>query len=253
MKRALVLLALLSGASCSWAQEDAAPLSSPAMTTPRIKTALGAERGLNGSHIDVDTDLSAKTVTLTGSVGSASQRILAGVVARKQAGGYAVRNQLLVRNPPISPAQKVAGVPARYGRAVGFLQLLARSQKRGQNETFGESKIAFPISDLKRLMSLVSARGITIVDVNENNGRPLVLSRVTLQRDLKRTGSSAFDSFAYVGFIFALDYAQSSQLSSTPTRNGVVIEMASGHRFTWVRERRILRLRKLESLRDEGN
>ena len=249
MKPALVLLALLSGASGSWAQNGGSNPTSVVALTPRIKIALSKSKTLNGTLINVDSHLPTKTITLKGTVRTQAQKTLAGTIAHEKAGSFSVRNQLVVRVAPTSSQQKVAGVPARYGRAVQFLQLLARSQKRGQSETFGQRKIAFPASDLNRLMLFVSARGATIVDVNENHGKPLVLSRAILKRDLKRTGSSAFDSFAFAGYIFALNSAPSSALSSTPTQSGVIIEMANGHRFTWARENRVLRLQKLELLR----
>ncbi|BCM93033.1 hypothetical protein IAD21_04920 [Abditibacteriota bacterium] len=155
---------------------------------------------------------------------------------------------------PIAPTQKVAGVPAKYGRTVQFLQLLAKSQGRSDGTTFRERKTSFP--DVNRLVSFISARGVTIIDVNENGGKSLVLSRTQLGRDLKRIGSSAFDSFAYVGYIFAMPYApyaQYSRLTCQPTRTGVIIEMPNGHRLTWQREGGHLQLRKLEYLRLEGD
>lgn len=91
-------------------------------------------------------------------------------------------------------------------------------------------------------------RGITLVDVNQNNGKPLFLTRSHLRRDLKRPGSKAFDSFAYVGYIFAMPYAQYSSLTFKPTPNGVIIQMQNGHRLTWEREKGLLQLRKLEYL-----
>lgn len=156
-----------------------------------------------------------------------------------------------VQAQSITPTQKVAAVPLRYARTVQFLKLLAQSQGRKQSETFGERKVAFP--HVPRLMSFISARGVSVVDVNENNGRPLVVSKTRLRGDLMRTGSSAFDSFAYAGYIFNMNYAQYSQLSCKPTRDGVVVEMPSGHRFTWARERGLLMLRKLEYLGVEGD
>ncbi|RYX81133.1 hypothetical protein EON83_25380 [bacterium] len=152
---------------------------------------------------------------------------------------------------PLSPSQKVAAVPAKYGRTVQFLQLLAESQGRKDGVSFIGAKVRFP--DVKRILTFVSARGVTIVDANENNGKPLVLSRQRLEGDLSRTGSSVFDSFAYVGYIFAMPYAQYSRLSAKPTKNGVIIAMPNGHRLTWEREKGRLQLRKLEYLRLAGD
>jgi len=65
-----------------------------AITTPSIKTALGAQKALDGSSIDVDTNGETKTVTLKGSVKNAAQKTLAEAVAKKNAPGYKVVNQL---------------------------------------------------------------------------------------------------------------------------------------------------------------
>ncbi len=247
MKLLSLSLVLLFSASSVLAQDGGA--RNPLITlTPRVKTALGANQALRGSSINVDTELKTHTVTLTGVVLSAPQKALAGAIARRQAGTFQVRNRLLVR---AEQSDFKPTVPLKYERTLHFLQLLAKSQGRSDGTTFRQRKTRFP--DVKRLMSFISARGVVVVDVNENGGKPLVLSRARLERDLKRTGSSAFDSFAYVGYIFAMPYAQYSQLTSTPTRNGVVIEMPSGHRLTWEREGGRLQLRNLEYLRLEGD
>lgn len=65
-----------------------------AVTTPSIKTALGAQKALNGSSIDVDTNGTTKTVTLKGTVKNAAQKSLAEAVTKKNAPDYKVVNQL---------------------------------------------------------------------------------------------------------------------------------------------------------------
>lgn len=153
---------------------------------------------------------------------------------------------------PISPAQKTASVPVKYRRAVSLLTLLARSQGRRDGDGFAAHKVAFSASDVARIVSLVSARGVVVVDANEYGGKARLWSKAKLRGDLARTGSSAFDSFAYAGYIFAQPYVQYSKLRALPLRDGVVIEMAWGHRFTWAREQGHLQLRKLEYLQIEG-
>lgn len=255
MKRGVLLLTLLAFAWGSRAQNEV-----QVSVTPRIKIALGSNWAMNGSNINVDSDLTAKCITLSGTVLTQAQKISAGAIARQNAPGFEVQNRLTVRvapravqTPTVSPKQNVVGLPAKYERAVRLLQLLAHSQKRGATGTFDEHKIAFPASDLNRILGLVSARGVTIVDINENHGRSLVVSRAILRRDLKRTGSSAFDSFAYVGYMFALNTAQGSPLSAMPSKSGVVVQMPGGHRFTWAFEGAgKLFLRKVEYLRVEA-
>lgn len=64
--------------------------------TLEVKTALLAAKGIDASHIDVDTDAATRTVTLNGSVPTADQKAAAERVAKDQAEGYTVRNLLTV-------------------------------------------------------------------------------------------------------------------------------------------------------------
>lgn len=256
MKR--LLLVLLAGASGAWVQSSAGK-TGVLVLTPRIKIALFSQKTLDASNMDVDTDHLRRVVPLSGVVTSPAQKLLADAMAMKSAAGHEVHDQLAVHiqaragSSPfsLSPAQNIAGVPAKYRRAAQFLQLLARSQKRGEGR-FRERISAFPPADVARILSFVSSRGVSLFDVNESR-KPLVLSKAKLGRDLTRTGSSTFDSFAYAGYIFAVPLAQYSKLSARPLKDGVVIEMASGHRFTWKREGGRLQLRKLEYLQREGD
>ena len=62
--------------------------------TPRIKTALGANRALQGTTINVDTLAERRTVVLRGRVLRPAQRTLAEAIARKNSGGFRIINQL---------------------------------------------------------------------------------------------------------------------------------------------------------------
>jgi osmotically-inducible protein OsmY len=64
--------------------------------TVDVKAGLMAAKGIDASHIDVDTDANTKTVTLTGTVPTAAQKAAAERVARDKAEGYKVRNLLTV-------------------------------------------------------------------------------------------------------------------------------------------------------------
>ena len=67
-----------------------------AVITPKVKTALGANRALRGSQINVDTTSDNKTVVLRGTTTTKSQKELAGAIARKNAPGFRIVNQLVV-------------------------------------------------------------------------------------------------------------------------------------------------------------
>jgi len=71
--------------------------------TVDVKTALMADKGVDASHIDVDTDASTKTVTLKGSVPSQAQKVKADQIAHDYAAGYRIVNQLTVSGKPSRP------------------------------------------------------------------------------------------------------------------------------------------------------
>jgi osmotically-inducible protein OsmY len=65
-----------------------------------VKTALMADKSIDASHIDVDTDAKTKTVTLKGSVPTQDQKVTAGRIAKEKASGYTVVNHLSVGARP---------------------------------------------------------------------------------------------------------------------------------------------------------
>lgn len=68
-----------------------------AAETADVKLALATAEGIDASGINVDTDHNAKTVTLKGTVPTTDQRVRAEVVAQREATGYRINNQLVVR------------------------------------------------------------------------------------------------------------------------------------------------------------
>jgi osmotically-inducible protein OsmY len=67
-----------------------------AKQTADVKAHLVAAKNIDSSHIEVDTDAGAKTVTLRGTVPTAGQKAAAEKVARENAEGYRVHNLLTV-------------------------------------------------------------------------------------------------------------------------------------------------------------
>lgn len=59
--------------------------------------ALSANPAMRGAAINVDTMSAKRQIVLRGVVKSAAQKNLAGAIARKSAGDFAVVNQLIVR------------------------------------------------------------------------------------------------------------------------------------------------------------
>lgn len=72
---------------------------SGAMQTGELKTALIADKRIDASNINVDTDEGKKTVTLRGTVPSEAQKVTAGEIATAKAAGYAVVNELTIKMP----------------------------------------------------------------------------------------------------------------------------------------------------------
>jgi osmotically-inducible protein OsmY len=67
-----------------------------ATQTVEIKSALMADKSIDASGIDVDTNGTTKTVTLKGHVPNAAQKASAARIARSKAPGYTVVNDLTV-------------------------------------------------------------------------------------------------------------------------------------------------------------
>ena len=82
--------------SAADATKDAAAATAAAATTTSVKSALMANKSVDATKIDVDTDGSARIVTLRGSVPNEGQRVTAERIARAKAEGYTVVNQLTI-------------------------------------------------------------------------------------------------------------------------------------------------------------
>ncbi|MCA1585931.1 MAG: BON domain-containing protein [Acidobacteria bacterium] len=76
---------------------DATPNVGAAGETMDVKAALMADDTVDASGINVDTYAETRTVVLRGNVTTAAQKDLAGRIAAKEAEGYKVDNQLVVK------------------------------------------------------------------------------------------------------------------------------------------------------------
>jgi osmotically-inducible protein OsmY len=76
--------------------ENAAEKTAAGVETMDVKAALIADGRVDAANINVDTSASTKTVVLKGSVPTAEQKSIAEAVARDQAKGYTINNQLTV-------------------------------------------------------------------------------------------------------------------------------------------------------------
>ena len=78
---------------------DLGGAAAAAVQTVDVKAALMADKRVDASGINVDTDHKTKTVTLKGHVPSTDQRMTAEEIARDKAQGYAIHNELVVQPP----------------------------------------------------------------------------------------------------------------------------------------------------------
>jgi osmotically-inducible protein OsmY len=76
---------------------DTGDRASAATETADVKLAISMDKTVDASNINVDTDAATKIVTLKGTVTSAEQRARAEAIAVREATGYRVVNQLVVK------------------------------------------------------------------------------------------------------------------------------------------------------------
>jgi osmotically-inducible protein OsmY len=78
------------------AAHNTANAADGAQQTMQIKSALMADKSVDASDIDVDTNGMTKTVTLKGHVATAAQKAAAERIAKGKAPGYTVVNNLVI-------------------------------------------------------------------------------------------------------------------------------------------------------------
>jgi osmotically-inducible protein OsmY len=86
-----------AGEKTAEAASDATTAMGGAMKTGEVKTAILADSRVHGTDINVDTDETAKTVTLKGSVKSDAEKVIAGEIAATKATGYSIVNTLTIK------------------------------------------------------------------------------------------------------------------------------------------------------------
>ena len=79
------------------AKPDAGDRASAATETADVKLAISMDKTVDASDINVDTDPATKTVTLKGTVTSAEQKARAEAIAVREATGFKVVNDLVVK------------------------------------------------------------------------------------------------------------------------------------------------------------
>jgi osmotically-inducible protein OsmY len=79
------------------AKPDTGDRTSAATETADVKLAISMDKTVDASDINVDTDPATKVVTLKGTVTSAEQKARAEAIATREATGFRVVNQLVVK------------------------------------------------------------------------------------------------------------------------------------------------------------
>jgi len=103
MQGLIVATLVISSAACASTMagvqkdtEKAVENTAAGVETMDVKAALIADGRVDASAINVDTSASTKTVLLKGSVPTEEQRRVAEAIARDEADGYTINNQLTV-------------------------------------------------------------------------------------------------------------------------------------------------------------
>jgi osmotically-inducible protein OsmY len=76
---------------------DVGDRTAAATETADVKLAISMDKTVDASDINVDTDAATKVVTLKGTVASAEQRARAEAIAVREATGFRVVNELVVK------------------------------------------------------------------------------------------------------------------------------------------------------------
>jgi osmotically-inducible protein OsmY len=79
------------------AKPDTGDRAAAATETADVKLAISMDKTVDASNINVDTNAATKTVTLKGTVASAEQRARAEAIAVREATGFRVVNELVVK------------------------------------------------------------------------------------------------------------------------------------------------------------
>ena len=79
------------------AKPDAGDRATAATETADVKLAISMDKTVDASDINVDTDPATKIVTLKGTVASAEQKARAEAIAVREATGFRVVNDLVVK------------------------------------------------------------------------------------------------------------------------------------------------------------
>ncbi|MEO5819057.1 MAG: BON domain-containing protein [Vicinamibacteraceae bacterium] len=79
------------------AKPDVGDRTAAATETADVKLAISMDKTVDASDINVDTDAATKVVTLKGTVASGEQRARAEAIAVREATGFRVVNQLVVK------------------------------------------------------------------------------------------------------------------------------------------------------------
>jgi len=79
------------------AKPDVGDKTAAATETADVKLAISMDKTVDASDINVDTDAATRTVTLKGTVASGEQRARAEAIAVREATGFKVVNDLVVK------------------------------------------------------------------------------------------------------------------------------------------------------------
>ncbi len=146
------------------------------------------------------------------------------------------------------PAQATVS-RADSDRVTGFLRVLASAWTPASAQGPYDPHRAGPW-DTEKLLSFFARGGVTFHDINGDTTWHLTSPR--LRGELGRRRGSAFDMLIHLGYIYTQPYPQYSQLSFVKNPAGVVVRVGAWYEVTFVRERGILHVAKVDYTELEG-
>lgn len=141
-------------------------------------------------------------------------------------------------------------IPPEYKTTAEFLDYL----KPAKEAVGGFNANVAPRWDIDRLLSYISGSGLTISDLNRNNGRPRAVTPKEIRSAVASRKGPTFSTLAHLGHIYAQPYKQYSELRFQPLADGrVALHMADWYQITFARQTEALKVTRIDYLMREAH
>lgn len=138
--------------------------------------------------------------------------------------------------------------PKMAARALEFLDYIRQPGATDSSGAFDASKGRF--GNVDRVLSYIASDGLTISDVNEPGPRHFPMG--ALKSALTGRRGDAFITLVHLGYLYAMNLPQYSQLTFAPTSNGVLACLSGGYHLRFQSQHGALQLYELDYLAEEN-